>query len=192
LALQGGGDSATAQQLKSAINSTTTTPVPAPAPAPAPVTPAVYVSVLSGNLVVVNTPPAPTFTSSADSSTGSLTSVEGTDTGSSMFSSISPSSGASSSGGSKSGSGTSGTTGSTGGGNGPSNATPPADSGDRAMNVVAQPPAVQPVNHAKPLPQKVTKTLSQGLVDQFQPSGPPASHGTPGINTNFSSSGSGN
>jgi len=60
------------------------------------------------------------------------------------------------------------------------------------MAVVAQPPAVQPVNHSQPLPQKVTKTLSPGLVDQFSPSTPPASNGTPGVTTNFSSSGSGN
>jgi hypothetical protein len=60
------------------------------------------------------------------------------------------------------------------------------------MAVVAQPPAVQPVGHAKPFPQKVTKSVSSGLVDSFEPSGPPTSHGTPGITTNFSSSGGDN
>jgi hypothetical protein len=60
------------------------------------------------------------------------------------------------------------------------------------MNVVAQPPAVQPVNHSQPLPQKVTSDLSPGLVDHFQPSGPPPSSGVPGTTTNFSSGGNAN
>jgi hypothetical protein len=60
------------------------------------------------------------------------------------------------------------------------------------MNVVAQPPAVQLVNHSQPLPQHVTSSLSPGLVDHFQPSGPPPSNGQPGVTTNFSSGGNNN
>jgi hypothetical protein len=60
------------------------------------------------------------------------------------------------------------------------------------MSVVAQPPPIQPVNHGQPLPRKVTQPLSPGLVNQVQPSEPPPSNGTPGITTNFSSSGNSN
>jgi hypothetical protein len=60
------------------------------------------------------------------------------------------------------------------------------------MNVVAQPPPVQPVNHSQPLPPHATSSLSPGLVDHFKPTTPPPTNGTPGITTNFSSSGNSN
>jgi hypothetical protein len=60
------------------------------------------------------------------------------------------------------------------------------------MNLLAQPPAVHPVNHGQPLPPHATSSLSPGLVDHFSPTAPPPPNGTPGIVTNFSSSGNSN
>jgi len=148
---------------------------------------------LSSPGLFTSAPPPPVIVAPPPSKGSGLTSVDGTDTGSSMFNTISSNDSAvpppSSAG---AGSGKNPATNQTGSGSQPSGNAPPADSSDRAMNVVAQPPAVQPVNHSQPLPQHVTSSLSPGLVDHFQPSAPPPANGVPGVTTNFSSSGNSN
>ena len=216
----GGGSTSTTSgaQLTSVVAASITTATPPPPPPPAPPPPSNFAPVIIANLGTPNLissapPPPPVAIAPTPSGGGGLSSVDGTDTGSSMFNSISsndsagappPSStsGNSGAGGSKpagSGSGNApagntpaGTGGSNTGGQPPAGNAPPTDSSDRAMNVVAQPPPVQPVNHSQPLPPHATSSLSPGLVDHFNPTSPPPPKGTPGIVTNFSSSGNSN
>lgn len=65
---------------------------------------------------------------------------------------------------------------------------PPPDASDRALNVIAAPPPVEPVSHALPAPVRVTTTVVPGFVSQVQHPVVPKS-GTPGIQQNYSSSG---
>jgi len=173
--------------------------VPSPVPTPSSAAPVITLpgdGVLFATLPF-NTPPVIVPPQTSDDS---LTSVSDTDTGSSLFGGISsnPQAG-SNSGGSTSGSRPTGTgsspssnvqTASAGSNPGQEPASG-SDSGDRAMNVMAQPPGIQPVSHGQPLPQKVTTPLVPGLVDQVQPGTSPPK-GVPGVTTNFSSSGNSN
>ncbi|HLN22651.1 MAG TPA: hypothetical protein VK558_01560, partial [Patescibacteria group bacterium] len=143
-----------------------------------------------------------------------MTSVENTDTGGSMFTQISPASTASTSSSGEAasapaatGSGGGASSGNGGGGssrpvNAPALGGAPAaetsgpapaaaDTADRALKVVAQPPPIRPVNHARPIPPKVRQPLVPGMVDQVQtPAVAPI--GVPGIAGNFSASGNTN
>ncbi|MDR3566289.1 MAG: filamentous hemagglutinin N-terminal domain-containing protein [Negativicutes bacterium] len=149
-------------------------------------TPLSVLAVTNGANLITFSSPASTTTSS----TAAPQTVTTTDTGSALLPAIA--SGSTSPGGTSTGTATLTGTGSASGGTSTGSVPPLVGSGDRAMTVVAQPPPVVPVNHAQPLPPRVTTSLSPGLVDHFQPSSPPPPNGTPGIVTNFSSSGNSN
>jgi hypothetical protein len=182
-----------------------TTPVPSPPQTPPPANP--VITLAGGGILFAplpfNTPPVTIIT---PTSGDFLNSVEDTDTGSSLFGGISSNPEAGSSG-SGNGSSRSPSAGNSQGGNtqlasagnpGQGRGTDGGalngsgnDSGDRAMTVMADQPPIGPVNHSQPLPQKVTAPLVPGLVDQVQ-HGNSAPKGTPGVTTNFSSSGNSN
>jgi PPE-repeat protein len=64
--------------------------------------------------------------------------------------------------------------------------------GDRALGIIAQPEGLQPVDHALPVPERITDPLLPGLINtHLQPTqAPPA--GIPGLSADFSSSGNSN
>ncbi len=146
--------------------------------------------------------PTPSRSQPAESDNAPST-VEGTDTGGTMFAEISGGSGASAGGrdrssgstssGSSRGGGSQNATGGSRAGSGSTTTASTApgqtqDSGDRAMSVIAQPPPLQPVSHAAPLPPRVTAPVVPGFVSQVQHPVVPKS-GTPGVQQSFSASG---
>lgn len=117
------------------------------------------------------TPAAITATSGATES-GPPASVTQIDTGAPLFAAVSPMAAVTPPTGSS----------------GPAQAAAPADSNDRALSAVAQPPPVKAVTHAQALPPKVKHPVIPGLVDQAV--APRVTKpGVPGVAQDFSSSG---
>lgn len=189
------------------------TPVPTPAPTSAPTsapTAAPTSAPVTNPVVEAQQSTTSTlvamFTSQLGGTTGGTTGVSGqssaapqtveaTDSGAALFSVISPGSTPGGAGTPGSGTGGSGAAGA-GPGTGPgqpggsgAGGTPPADSSDRALTVVANPPPVQGASQPVPRPPQTTTQLGQGLSQMVTGGLGPPSGGVPGIRGDFSSSG---